>query len=294
MADQTAIIAKPIDSAGELYQRRALEALPILVRQAWSGHAIYYGEIARELGMPNPRNMNYVLGSVGTSLRELAKRWNEPIPPLQVLAINVADNLPGEGFGGATSDSEALKQASPYVRRLLVDALTAQVRAFPRWRDVLAEFGASLPRAEPLSQLLPKDVRTAFGGHGESETHRLFKQFVADHPAHLEVVAVAMPPEVEYCFPSGDAVDVLFTTRTNVIAVEVKSRLSPEADVLRGIFQCVKYRALLDAVVTIEQTELATRAVLALEGPLPDSLRTIATTLGVCVFEDLGLRRDAS
>jgi hypothetical protein len=291
--DETAIVAKPIDAVGQLYQRRALEALPILVRQAWSGQPIYYWEIARELGMTNPRNMNYVLGSVGTSLRNLSKRWNEPIPPLQVLAINVGDNLPGEGFAEFTFDSEAFRRASPYVRRRLVEALTAQVRAFPRWRDVLAEFGAPVPRAESLEQLLPRDVRAAFGGRGESEAHRLFKKFVADHPAHVEVFATTVPPDVEYCLPSGDAVDVLFTTRTSIVAVEVKSQLSPEADLLRGIFQCVKYRAILDAVGAIEQRELATKAVLAIEGCLPESLRTIATTLGVPVFENLGLRPDA-
>jgi hypothetical protein len=290
--DTTAVVAKPIDAAGKLYQRRALAALPILVRQAWSGHPIYYGEIARELGIANPRNMNFILGSVGTSLKELASRWNETIPPLQVLAINTADNLPGEGFAEFTADPEGFKHAPLFVRRRVVDALIGQVRAFPRWRDVLVEFGAKLPAAEPLDQLLPKSLRGSFGGQGETEAHRSFKQFVADHPAHVEVSAVTKPAEVEYCFPSGDEVDVLFTTRPSIIAVEVKARSSPEADLLRGIFQCVKYRALLGAVVAIEQKEVATLAVLALEGPLPDSLRTIATTLGVQVFENLGSWRE--
>jgi hypothetical protein len=291
VADQTAVVAKPIDPSGELYQRRALQALPILVRQAWAGQPIYYGEIANELGMTNPRNMNYVLGSVGTSLRILSERWNEPIPPLQVLAINVGENLPGEGFAEFTADSEAFRRATPYVRRRLVEALTAQVRAFPRWRDVLTEYGATPPPAEPLDRLLPPDVRSAFGGQGESESHRLFKQFVASHPEHVDALSISTAPDVEFCFPSGDAVDVLFTTRTHVIAVEVKSRLSSDADLLRGIFQCVKYRALLDAITTIEQRELATRALLAIEGSLPKSLRTIATTLGVPVFEHLGRDR---
>ena len=90
MRDETAIVAKPIDAAGELYQQRALRALPILVRQAWAGRQIYYGEIARELDMANPRNMNYVLGSVGTSLQILSDKWKERIPPQEGATVSAA------------------------------------------------------------------------------------------------------------------------------------------------------------------------------------------------------------
>jgi hypothetical protein len=72
-----------------------------------------------------------------------------------------------------------------------------------------------------------------------------------------------------------------------LVAVEVKSILSSEADILRGIFQCVKYRALLDAVVAIEQLELVATSRLAIEGSLPESLRRIASTLGVTVVDNL-------
>lgn len=293
MTDETAVVAKPIDAAGELYQRRALRALPILVRQAWAGRSIYYGEIARELGMPNPRNMNYVLGSVGTSLRLLSTKWHERIPPLQVLAINVSADLPGEGFAEFTSDPESFKRAPLYQRRRTIDALTAQVRAYPRWRDVMVEFGAEPPAGSNLAILLPPAERVRLGGHGESKAHRDFKTFVSKHPECVKVAGLTLPASIEYCFPSADTVDVLFTTRTTLVAVEVKSRLSSDGDVLRGLFQCVKYRALLDAVVAVEQREIATRSVLALQGALPESFLVIATTLGVEVFDMLGTANDA-
>lgn len=287
MPDVTAAVAKPIDPKGQLYQRRAHAALPILVRQAWSGHPIYYGDIARELGMTNPRNMNYVLGSVGTSLRELAGKWEQPIPPLQVLAINIADDLPGEGFAEFIPDPEAFKRAPKHQRRRVVEALAAQVRAFPRWRDVLRAFHVDPPPALALDDVLPPALRALYGGQGESEAHRAFKEFVASNPHCVDVAGVTRT-EVEHCFPSGDTVDVLFTTRSAMTAVEVKASHSPEADILRGIFQCVKYRALLDAVVAVEQREVATASVLALQAALPVSLRELTTTLGVTVFDNLG------
>ena len=78
MATSTpSITTKPIDQEGLLYQRRAFSALPLLVRQAEAGQTIHYGQLARELGMPNPRNLNHVLGSIGTSLRNLGQLWGE-------------------------------------------------------------------------------------------------------------------------------------------------------------------------------------------------------------------------
>ena len=45
----------------KLYVQRARIALPILVRQAKNGECIFYSNLAEEIGMPNPRNLNYVL-----------------------------------------------------------------------------------------------------------------------------------------------------------------------------------------------------------------------------------------
>ena len=159
---------------------------------------------------------------------------------------------------------------------------------------MLAEFGAQVPKGRSLDELLPPVERVALGGQGESELHREFKVFVAGHPELVKVTTLTTPAAIEHCFPSSDIVDVLFTSRTTMVAVEVKSRLSAESDILRGLFQCVKYRALLDAVVAVEQQEVATRAVLALQGEFPESLRIIATTLGIEVFDRVGPHGDAA
>lgn len=287
MTDRTAIVAKPADRNGELYQQRAFEALPILVRQAWAGRTIYYGDIARELGMTNPRNMNYVLGSVGRSLELLAAEWGAQIPPLQVLVVNVGSDLPGEGFAEFTDDPEAFKRAPLFQRRRTIDSLAARVRAYPKWRDVLRALGAQLPSAPNLAGLLSRAERLRLGGQGESDAHRQFKEFVSRNPELVEIRDLARGVEIEHALPSSDTVDILFNTKTMLVAVEVKSALSSDADILRGIFQCVKYRALLDAVVAVEQLELVATSRLALEGVLPESLRVIASTLGVAVFDNL-------
>ena len=61
----------------KLFQRRALEALPLLVRQAKASQWIHYSGLASELKMPNPRNLNYVLGALGRELELLSSRWDK-------------------------------------------------------------------------------------------------------------------------------------------------------------------------------------------------------------------------
>ncbi len=63
----TAQISEPL-IGDKLYQKRARLTLPLLVRQAKAEEPITYENLASELGMPNPRNLNYVLGSIGKAL----------------------------------------------------------------------------------------------------------------------------------------------------------------------------------------------------------------------------------
>ena len=67
------------------------------------------------------------------------------------------------------------------------------------------------------------------------------------------------------------------------VAVEVKSARSMERDLRRGIFQCVKYRSVLNAQALLEfKTSLpAIRARLVSEKPLPPELLRLAKTLEV-------------
>src|SRR4051794_25528921 len=83
----------------KLYQQRARAAFPLLVRQAEAATPIFYSALAEELGMPNARNLNYVLGCVGRAMEHLSKQWKEKVPPIQCLVVNKRTGLPGEGVG---------------------------------------------------------------------------------------------------------------------------------------------------------------------------------------------------
>ena len=91
----------------------------------------------------------------------------------------------------------------------------------------------------------------------------------------------AGPGEQEKSLPSGDSVDVFFVHASVRTAVEVKSRISPREDIVRGLFQCVKYRAVLRACVAVEDSDDSAEAVLILEGAFPEDLERLRKVLDV-------------
>lgn len=272
----------------KLYQVRARAALPLLVRQAKAEQPIFYSNLALELGMPNPRNLNYVLGAIGNALIQLGRKWSVKIPPIQCIVINKNTGMPGEGISWFVSDKEAFKQSSSRQKKRIMQQMLTEVFQFTRWDEVLAEFGLS-----PAKSIAPKFSTTKASPHysreGESEEHRQLKRFVANNPHIVGLPAKAGLGQTEYEFPSADVIDVLFIQGRKWVGVEVKSRKSSVEDIARGIYQCVKYQALIDAVQMVEQKQPHTRVVLLLERDFPVDLLGLRNTLGIEVIDSVSV-----
>lgn len=281
MSKETGESSAGIDG-DKLYQKRGRKALPVLVRQALSGAPIFYEELADELAMSNPRNLNYVLGSVGQSLIELGLKWNETIPPIQCLVINRTDGLPGQGFGWFMPDKAKWKALTKREKAVLVKAVMQQIYAYPRWLDVLRALGLEPVRID-YSDLIAKASKFRAGGEGPE--HQKLKEFVRLRPQLVGVAKRFGPGWSEKPIPSGDKLDVFFETDQEAVAVEVKSSIADVADIVRGIFQCVKYAAVLNAMSVASQTGKGARAVLVLQGNLPSHLRELRVMLGIEVVE---------
>lgn len=127
---------------------------------------------------------------------------------------------------------------------------------------------------------------TAFGGGGESGRHQRLKRFIATNPSLLGLPYGLVGVE-EYPLPSGDRLDVFFDYEGQELAVEVKSAVSPEADLARGVFQCIKYQAVLVARQRTNGTPISARAILITEATLPSSVRVLKEILGVHVLEGI-------
>lgn len=277
----TAKISEPI-SGDKAYQIRARAALPLLVRQAKAGVPIFYSDLAEELGMANPRNLNYVLGSIGQSLERLSNRWKVKVPPLQCLVINKNTGLPGEGIGWFLVKKEDFSALPLRQKRVIVEAELAHVFSFSRWDEVLEALSLE-PAACDFSRVL-KEASRGYGS-GESEDHKTLKEYVACNPHVIGLSSNTPVGVTEYRLPSGDTLDVSYTSKSAWIAVEIKSAISAYPDIVRGLFQCVKYRAVMDAVLLAEVRPQMARAILVLGETFPKSLIPLRNLLGIEVID---------
>lgn len=270
--------------AEKLFIIRARMVLPYLVRQAKAGQTIYYSDLARFVNMPNPRNLDRVLGAIGMSLINFGKNRGIEIPPIQCLVINKQTELPGEGFNWFISQEE-YNNLNKTQRRIVINAQLAKIYTFPNWDWILKEFNLN-PIPNNLVNLL-EQAKNMSGGTGESEAHKIFKDYIAANPSIFGLSSKIGTGIKEYKLPSADAIDVLFNYKEEKIGVEVKSHISSRADILRGIFQCVKYKHLLIAEQIINNQVPNCRVILALESKLPEEFELIKSLLDIEIKDQI-------
>lgn len=282
-------------SGDKLYQQRARVALPLLVRQAMQSTPVFYSDLAAELGMPNERNLNYVLDYIGRAIVLLSKDWGKTIPPIQCLVINKRYRMPGEGIEwNIITKADFLKLPRKEQQRIAKLELE-QVFAYRGWHSVLkafklsptmAEYAPELSEAKSV-QLTGESRASSFGVGGESPEHKRLKQYVAEHPEALGLRISLRPGNTEKPLLSGDVLDVFFRDGADHIAVEVKSARSNESDIVRGIFQCVKYKAVLEAQQAAEGLSQSARAILVMEAKLPSKFHALKNVLGIELVDEI-------
>ncbi|WP_428405977.1 hypothetical protein [Methylobacterium sp.] len=267
----------------KLYQQRARLILPILVRQAQAHSSIFYEDLAQEVGMTNPRTLNYPLGCIGDALNDLAETWDTEIPHIQALVKNQQLNMPGPGFDGFLTRHgytwDNLKE-----RSAIVSQYWARIFAYPYWHDVLHNLGLQ-QTSTGLTKLIEK--AGTYGGKSEGPDHKALKEFVRNNPHLVGLQKGDATGETEHLLPSADRIDVIFDYKKRFHAVEVKPATAPVGDILRGLFQCVKYRAVLAARAAYEHDDRKITGCLALGGTLPSQLIPLRNSLQVDVIEGL-------
>ncbi len=286
---ETAKIASGLNG-DKLYQIRARKALPILVRQAKAGQKIYYADLANEIDIPNPRNLNYILGAIGTTLKELSKKWEEIIPQIQCIVVNQATELPGEGIGGFISDTKEFAKLNSKQKKMLVDGVLAKTYGYNKWDTVLKTLELQpVPILEEVKKKVKRAASESGKGGGEGKLHKELKLYIKNNPEIIGIKSKGLISNTEESLPSGDSVDVFFKNNNNWIGVEVKSNISDEIDILRGLYQCVKYRAVMESYLSVLNQERDVRVILALGGEFPKSLVPVKNTLGIEVVEKINV-----
>jgi hypothetical protein len=110
---------------------------------------------------------------------------------------------------------------------------------------------------------------------------------VAKHPDVVGLPRKIGNGSTEEPLRSGDTLDVFFRHGQDHIAIEVKSSLSSDSDIVRGMFQCVKYRHVLEAQQAVSGLPQSARAILVLEAKLPQGLHSLKNVLGVELFDEV-------
>ena len=151
------------------------------------------------------------------------------------------------------------------------------VYAYAKWNEVFKNvWGQDCPKQhspELRPEVNPQEPDGLdFPGGGEGKGHRRLREWVMNHPKAIDDQYAGRPTATDVILKSGDRVDVVIYLSDRLsdktVAVEVKSRVSNEADLERGVYQCIKYNAIMNAM------DLNAEAVLVTESGLPRRLQS--------------------
>lgn len=275
-----------------LAKRGARYAFQLLLQHVREGDEpfVTYGAIAEllqtKLRIPTvfPTHIGAVAGELMDRIEEV-----DPEAPLINALITRPTGIPGIGFGGyynrllRPADGRKWGKLGDNRKLSVVDEVRSAVRRYPDWDTVYrAIYGTNPPRAPKPRKFTERDGKppeTARApGVGESPEHRRLKDWAVENPQALGL-ARTMKGTPEKGLLSGDRIDVLFTDGTSFVAVEVKSVRSSEDDWQRGLYQCVKYREVLQAQELPVATKV--RTILLTEEKLTSELEARAKMLDV-------------
>lgn len=261
--------------------RKIKQMIPILVqwaRESWD-ELHYYGEMA-ELIHANPQSVGSWLGLI---YNKVIKPRFPYAPALNALVCNRQTKLPGEGLDVvdprySTWDKEKQKK--------WVYNSNKAAHEYD-WNPVLKELGLNpinVISERKLSQYIHGTKQ--FGRGGEGVFHEKLKEYILRNPHSIGILDPILHSEVEFKLLSQDKIDVYFKTSNDIFALEVKSEISNDADIIRGIFQAVKYKSLLEAQNKISGDTRSIHSILVISRPLHEEGQRIAAILDVQIIEN--------
>ncbi|WP_167144533.1 hypothetical protein [Pseudomonas sp. OTU750018] len=270
--------------------------IPLLVWCAKNRRTITYKHLDRELvrrGLGHSAHAalyGRVAGVVGDALRDTEKEEEMDLPPLNILVVNKGTRRPGTGcdayFKRYTKGRE-FESLTESEQEAVVERATQDIFECRNWDALLDIYemepitGAILPEEE-VDERLISPALGGFSKEQESEAHKALKDFVLNNPRLVIDGAIrGWKGEKEVNLPSGDRADVLFSKAGKMVAVEVKSHISNDADLSRGIFQCIKYKSVAIAWQRAKLDIPDARSVLVIQRDLPAELAILAERLSV-------------
>ena len=255
-----------------------------LISAAKERKTLTYGEAKRRLetecgfGKIFPTRMGLV---AGTAMDEILA--HDPTAPLlNVLLVRADTRLPGDGVNGYLRERFLVENAgdignSPEFRKRIVRKAAQYVYSYTGWDDLYRQiFGNSLD-STTIETVEMDGIR--YGRKGEGDNHKRLRLWVKNNPDKLKKEYRKVRAETEVELLSGDRVDVVYYAEKKTVVIEVKSRDSNWADLRRGIYQCIKYRAVMGAQIL--QQSIPVHSLLVTEEELDGDLKQLAKKMKI-------------
>ena len=228
-----------------------------LIAAAKAGSKLTYQEAKQRLEQEQDFDTIFTteIGVVaGTAMDNILE--GEPSAPLlNVLLVRKDTGLPGRGAAGYLArrfpDEPWLNNGedpSKHQRWMdVVDRAARAVYAYTQWDHVYKRiYYDRLPDSKPTPSAEKDGLR--YGRKGEGKNHKALRLWAQKNPSKICKRFHGARAETEYSLLSGDRVDVVYISQKGILAIEVKSEDSSPEDIRRGIYQCVKYQAVLRAM----------------------------------------------
>lgn len=258
--------------------------IPILVKWAKEGVTTNtYGDLIQKLGRKKFSGIGHQLGRVDSVLKELGKSIGRKMPILNALVSNKVTHLPSYGMDAVYPGYSGFSKEQ---QAKTVELLNTEAISYKEWDYVLALLGLKPETSKDDEEW----IRTGgfIGAGGEGEEHKRLKEYIAKNSKSIRVKS-KVEGEQEHILLSGDRLDVYFPDVNT--AIEVKPLSSPDGDILRGLYQCVKYKAILDAEAAVDGREPNGKTMLVIEGKLSQSNKNVRDILGVKVIENFRIKQ---
>lgn len=272
-----------------------------LIAVALDGSTLTYGELGAKLEAEAGfstifrTRLGFVVGTLMGKIQEV-----EPTAPLiNVLVVNQKDRQPSKGAGSFMAHRfkdkrlgrDDAKRRFPTLWQDGFERAAGEVYKVPaaEWADLYRRvFGKSLDERsiendrEDRKRGTEKDgLQTGrnYGSGGEGPYHKALRLWIKDNPASVDIAFAAATTDTEVDLDSGDRIDVVYKLIDLTVVIEVKSRISNEVDLRRGVYQCVKYRAVRQAMDVRDTTSV--EALLVTENELPGEIAALVKLHGI-------------
>jgi hypothetical protein len=295
-----------LSGTNENLRQHAIEPLMRwLIPVALDSSTMTYGEVKRRLEVEENFSTIFSIrpGFAAGSLMEHLERIDPAAPLINVLVVDQKTRQPSEGAGSFMARRFAeprlardlAKQAYPVLWKECFDRAAGEVyeytaeqwaelyrRAFGRQLTIeRIQRGRSSRKIGTEKDGLPSGRR--YGAGGEGPFHKSLRLWVKDNPQALRRAFAGVRAETEVDLESGDRVDAVYFCEDRTVVIEVKSRISNDVDLMRGVYQCIKYRAVKQAMDV--RGDAMVEAFLVTESEVSGEIAALMTRHGIKHFK---------